>query len=43
MEPKKLIKHAVIAQKNSQAKYSNFSVGSALLTANDEQVETCRN
>ena len=37
MEIKKLIKKAVEAQMNSQSKYSNFAVGSALLT-NDNQI-----
>ena len=38
MEIKKLIEKAVEAQKNSKSKYSNFPVGSALLTDNNQVI-----
>ena len=41
MEPTKLIKHAIKAQKNSQSKYSNFPVGSALLCSDESVVYGC--
>ena len=36
MKPEDLIKHAIKAQNNAQAKYSNFYVGCALLTEKNE-------
>ena len=36
MKPEDLIKHAIKAQNNAQAKYSNFYVGCAQLTAKNE-------
>ena len=41
MEPKKLIIYALEAQKKSQSKYSNFPVGSALLSINGEVILGC--
>ena len=41
MEPLDLIKHATKAQENSQSKYSDFPVGCALLTADDEIIYGC--
>ena len=38
MKPNKLIQKAVEAQNNSKSKYSNFAVGSALLTYNDNVI-----
>ena len=41
IKPKYLIKAAVKAQNNAQAKYSNFKVGCALLTKDDKIVLGC--
>ncbi len=41
MLPQDLIKHAVIAQNNAQAKYSNFYVGCAVLANNNEVFLGC--
>ena len=41
MNPKKLIKKAIIAQKKSQSKFSNFPVGCALLTIDNEVFLGC--
>lgn len=41
MKPIDLIKHAIIAQKNSQSKYSNFPVGCALLCDNNQIIYGC--
>ena len=41
MEPKDLIKQAVKAQNNAHAKYSNFTVGCALLTKDDDVILGC--
>ena len=41
IDPKKLIKQAVIAQKNAKAKYSKFTVGCALLSENEEIILGC--
>ena len=41
MLPKKLIQHAVIAQKKSKCKYSNFPVGCALLSENNKVILGC--
>jgi len=41
MLPEDLIKHAIEAQNNAQAKYSNFYVGCALLTDNNEVFLGC--
>ena len=41
MKPKELIKHAIKAQANSKSKYSNFPVGCALLTKNNEIILGC--
>ena len=41
MSPKKLIKKAIVAQKNSQSKFSNFPVGCALLTIENEIILGC--
>ncbi len=41
MEPEDLIKHAIKAQNNAQAKYSNFYVGCALLTEKNEVFLGC--
>ena len=40
MLAKDLIKHAVEAQNNAQAKYSKFYVGCALLSDNDECLDS---
>ena len=40
MNPEKLIEKALEAQKNSQCKYSNFPVGCALLTNNNQIILT---
>ena len=41
MEPEHLIKEAVSAQRNSKSKYSNFPVGCALLSDEDEVILGC--
>ncbi|MBI65177.1 MAG: cytidine deaminase [Candidatus Marinimicrobia bacterium] len=41
MKPKKLIIDAIEAQKNSQSKYSNFPVGSALLSDDGKVILGC--
>ena len=41
MKPLDLIKHAVDAQKNAQAKYSNFYVGCALLSESNQVFLGC--
>jgi len=41
MNPEKLIEKALEAQKNSQCKYSNFPVGCALLTNNNQIILGC--
>ena len=41
MNPLNLIKQAAKAQKNAQSKYSNFSVGCALYTKNNEIILGC--
>jgi len=41
MEPLKLIEHALKAQKNSQSKYSNFPVGSAILCSDQSVIYGC--
>tara|TARA_B110000438_G_C15603288_1_gene558975 strand:+ start:355 stop:723 length:369 start_codon:yes stop_codon:yes gene_type:complete len=41
MNPEILIEKALEAQKNSQCKYSNFPVGCALLTNNNEIIMGC--
>tara|TARA_Y100001970_G_scaffold51993_1_gene65711 strand:+ start:338 stop:712 length:375 start_codon:yes stop_codon:yes gene_type:complete len=41
MEALDLIKHAIIAQKNSQSEYSNFPVGCALLCDDDSIIYGC--
>ena len=41
MDPLDLIKQAVKAQKNAQSKYSNFSVGCALYTEDNEIILGC--
>ena len=41
MNPKQLIDAAVNAQKNSKSKYSNFPVGCALLSINEEIILGC--
>ena len=41
MEALDLVKHAIIAQKNSQSKYSNFPVGCALLCDDDSIIYGC--
>lgn len=41
MKPIDLIKQAVKAQNNAHAKYSNFTVGCALLTKDDEVILGC--
>ena len=41
MNPKELIKKAIIAQKKSHSKFSNFPVGCALLTIDNEIILGC--
>ena len=41
MTPEKLIKEAITAQSRAQAKYSNFKVGTALLTKNNKVIHGC--
>ena len=41
MEPLDLLKEAVLAQKKSQSKYSNFAVGCALLTDDSQVISGC--
>ena len=41
MEALDLIKHAIIAQKNSQSKYSNFPVGCAILCDDNSIIYGC--
>ena len=41
MSPEDLIKEALIAQGRAKAKYSNFHVGSALLTKNNQIIHGC--
>ena len=41
MAPKELIKHAIKAQNNSKSKYSNFPVGCALLSKDDDIILGC--
>ena len=41
MKPIDLIKQAVKAQNNAHAKYSNFTVGCALLTKDDDVILGC--
>jgi len=41
MIPKELIKYAIKAQDNSKSKYSNFPVGCALLSKNNEIILGC--
>ena len=41
MIPKKLIKYAIKAQDNSKSKYSNFPVGCALLSKNNDIILGC--
>ena len=41
MLPEDLIRHAIEAQNNAQAKYSNFYVGCALLSDNNEVFLGC--
>ena len=41
MNPEILIKEAIIAQSRAQAKYSNFKVGTALLTKNNKVIHGC--
>ena len=41
MNPEELINKAIIAQKNSKSKYSNFPVGCAILTETDKVILGC--
>tara|TARA_Y100000748_G_C15397356_1_gene450019 strand:+ start:39 stop:416 length:378 start_codon:yes stop_codon:yes gene_type:complete len=41
MNPKQLIEHACIAQKNAHAQYSDFSVGAAILCNNNKIILGC--
>ena len=41
MNPEELIKKAIIAQKNSKSKYSNFPVGCAILTETNNVILGC--
>ena len=41
MDPKKLILEAINAQDNAKAKYSNYSVGAALLTTDNKIIKGC--
>ena len=41
MAPEELIKHAKKAQNNSKSKYSNFPVGCALLSKDDDIILGC--
>ena len=41
IDPNKLIKQAVIAQKNANANYSKYTVGCALLSENEEIILGC--
>ena len=41
MNPESLIKHAIKAQNNSQSQYSNFPVGSALLSNDNKVILGC--
>tara|TARA_B100000029_G_scaffold390082_1_gene386788 strand:- start:114 stop:488 length:375 start_codon:yes stop_codon:yes gene_type:complete len=41
MKPSDLLKSAFLAQNKSQSKYSNFSVGCALLTDDDQIIPGC--
>ena len=41
MNPKQLIKEALKAQKRAKAQYSEYPVGAALLTKNDEIILGC--
>ena len=41
MNPEKLIKEAINAQKLAKAKYSNFPVGAAILCENDKIIYGC--
>ena len=41
MDQNKLIKEAIKAQKNSQSRYSHFSVGCALLSENNDIILGC--
>ena len=41
MEPKELIKEAVIAQNRAKAKYSNFYVGTSILTKDNQIIYGC--
>lgn len=41
MSPEKLIKEAIIAQSRAQAKFSNFKVGTAILTKDDKVIHGC--
>ena len=40
-KPEDLIKHAMKAQANSKSQYSNFPVGCALLSSNDDIIYGC--
>ena len=41
MDPKELIKEALVAQGRAKAKYSNFHVGTALLTEDNQIIHGC--
>tara|TARA_Y100001935_G_C17235456_1_gene472758 strand:+ start:59 stop:436 length:378 start_codon:yes stop_codon:yes gene_type:complete len=41
MSPEKLIKEAIIAQSRAKANFSNFKVGSAILTKDDRVIYGC--
>lgn len=41
MNPEILIREAIIAQSRAKAKYSNFKVGTALLTKNNKVIHGC--
>ena len=41
MKPKELIKEAVIAQSRAKAKYSNFYVGTSILTKDNQIIYGC--
>ena len=41
MEPRALIKEALVAQSRARAKYSNFYVGTAILTGDDQIIHGC--
>ena len=41
MKPKELIKEALIAQSRAKAKYSNFYVGTSILTKDNQIIHGC--